>query len=660
TAGAAAPAPIEDEDEAEVEVLLDNLSPAEETPTEQETPDSPAPVETAGAAAPAPIEDEDEAEVEVLLDNLSPAVELEADTHATPEDVEEEDEENLEVVDLSVEGLMEESVETSRAPIDFEGSEPARDAPQVAARENAEGSSSDAEVGVLLDALSPMAEAEAPDAPSASREATSDRPGEPVGTDEVGALLDRLSPTAEAEEPREREPGRAGAESESAPGVEEAATPAPPGDLDSILSGVLPPRPEPAPRVSVRFQAHEPTVAPLTEKRSIIDLAAVADEALSLPLTRPGIPLSREAHEAPSEPPPDSFGPYRLLERIAAGGMAEVFRAKRTGVEGFEKVLAVKRILPHLSDNQEFVEMFVHEAKIVAGLTHPNVVQIFDLGRIEKTYFIAMEYVHGKDLRSILKRAKERHVRIPLDFSLLIGARVCAALEYAHRKKDEEGRPLRIVHRDISPQNILISFEGDVKLTDFGIAKAASQAAETESGTLRGKLLYMSPEQASGRSLDNRSDVFSLGVVLYEMLTDAKPFLGTSEKGILELVRECRIEPPRSVDSTMPEDVDRMVMRALKKKPEERYQDASEMLRDLERALHERRWPAAGELGRFMEALFGEGELPPPPSVEAPPPTEQGDYELDLEGSGGDEASPPAPAKDDGGFGRLLKRFGIK
>ena len=208
--------------------------------------------------------------------------------------------------------------------------------------------------------------------------------------------------------------------------------------------------------------------------------------------------------------------------------MAEVFKAKRSGVEGFEKIVAMKRILPHLSDNKEFVDMFVDEAKMVAGLTHPNIVQIFDLGRIDTSYYIAMEYVHGRDLRTILRRAKEKGLRMPLDLCLRIVSQVCSALEYAHRKKDERGRPMEIVHRDVSPQNILISFEGEVKLTDFGIAKAATKASTTDRGALRGKLLYMSPEQAWGRPMDRRSDVFSLGIVLYEMMTDKKPFLGAA------------------------------------------------------------------------------------------------------------------------------------
>ncbi|MFI5184487.1 MAG: serine/threonine protein kinase, partial [Vicinamibacteria bacterium] len=384
---------------------------------------------------------------------------------------------------------------------------------------------------------------------------------------------------------------------------------------------------------------------------------------LSLPLTRPGIavpPPSEDATPSSGGGSPDAFGPYRLLERIAAGGMAEVFRAKRTGVEGFEKVLAVKRILPHLSDNKEFVEMFIDEAKMVAGLAHPNIVQIFDLGRIDRTYFIAMEYIQGKDLRTILKQAKEKGSRIPLDLSVLVISRVCSALEYAHRKKDDDGQPLKIVHRDISPQNILISFEGEVKLTDFGIAKATSKASTTDRGALRGKLLYMSPEQASGVPMDRRSDVFSLGVVFYEMITDSKPFLGTSEKGILEMVRECRIERPRALNPRVPETLENVVMRALEKNPDQRYQDASEMYRDLERVLHERQPPAASELARFMEALFS-GSLPGAVgSGEAA--TDEG-IEIDLDVNEAESAvleETGEEKKDQGGIGKLLKRFGIK
>jgi serine/threonine protein kinase len=244
-------------------------------------------------------------------------------------------------------------------------------------------------------------------------------------------------------------------------------------------------------------------------------------------------------------------------------------------------------------------------------------------------------------------------------------SKVCAALEYAHRKKDDKGQPMLIVHRDISPQNILISFEGDVKLTDFGIAKAASKASTTDKGALRGKLLYMSPEQAWGKPMDKRSDVFSLGIVFYEMLTEQKPFLGTSEMSILETVRECRVPPPTTINDKIPEKLERVVMKSLERDPEVRYQDAGEMLRDLERVLHEWQPATASGLVRFLELLFDEherGELRPP---EGEGEHEAGASEIEeLQESAPEppppEPPPPPPPKDPMSIQKLLKRFGIK
>jgi serine/threonine protein kinase len=532
--------------------------------------------------------------------------------------------------------------------------------PQSVAAEDEEAQ----ELGLLLDGLSEQEDEPVPE-PEVPAAAAPVVVPEPQPAEEFGGLLDALSEhTPEVMRARPPQP-ELEVDLPATPPQEPTASAG--GDLDQMLSTFLDTAPAndlpPASRIDVKFQAAVPGIEAAPETRAVIDLAALADEALSLPLTRPGIAVPPAPEDgSPSEKAaPDTFGPYRLLERIAAGGMAEVFRAKRTGVEGFEKILAVKRILPHLSDNKEFVEMFVDEAKMVAGLTHPNIVQIFDLGRIEKTYFIAMEYVQGKDLRTILKRAKEKGSRIPLDLSVLVISRVCSALEYAHRKKDDEGQALKIVHRDISPQNILISYEGEVKLTDFGIAKATSKASTTDRGALRGKLLYMSPEQASGAPMDRRSDVFSLGVVFYEMITDSKPFLGTSEKGILEMVRECRIEPPRALNPRVSENLEHVVMRALEKNPDLRYQDASEMYRDLERVLHERQPPAASELARFMEALFA-GSLP---AAVGSGDLQSGDdgIEIDLD-MGDSEAEPIEEAadakRDPGGISKLLKRFGIK
>ena len=397
-----------------------------------------------------------------------------------------------------------------------------------------------------------------------------------------------------------------------------------------------------------------------------LDLAAVAEEALAGPasVSEPVRPPGRERSWRDA-----TYGPYELLDRVAVGGMAEVFKAKRSGVSGFEKIVAVKRILPHLSDNQEFVDMFVDEAKMVAGLTHPNIVQIFDLGRIETSYYIAMEYVHGRDLRTILRRAKDRGLRMPLDLALRIVSLVSSALEYAHRKKDERGRPMEIVHRDVSPQNILISFEGEVKLTDFGIAKAATKASTTDRGALRGKLLYMSPEQAWGRPMDRRSDLFSLGLVLYETITDQKPFLGgggSNEMSVLETVRECRIGPPRETNPRIPEELDRLVVKALSKDPDERFQDAAEMGKGLDRVLRDRPAPAASELARFMELLFDREEreeaVPEDHAFAEGTPADRAKAELPLE-IHSDEAAVEEgslPITPDLSVDTLLRRFGIK
>jgi serine/threonine protein kinase len=292
-----------------------------------------------------------------------------------------------------------------------------------------------------------------------------------------------------------------------------------------------------------------------------------------------------------------------------------------------------------------------------------------------------MEYVHGRDLRSILRRARERDVRMPLDLSALVVSKVCSALEFAHRKKDERGRAMMIVHRDISPQNILISFEGDVKLTDFGIAKAATKASITDAGALRGKLLYMSPEQAWGKPMDRRSDVFSLGIVFYEMVTDHRPFLGSSEMSILEMVRECRVAKPATLNPAVPDRLESVIMMALAREPDDRYQDAAEMYRDLERVLHEWQPPQAGALSRFLEGLFDEQERsdsveeetggaepiseaasPPVDEPEAAPAALVQNDEFDTTPPPGPPEPPsePPPARDSLSIHKLLKRFGIK
>jgi serine/threonine protein kinase len=274
-----------------------------------------------------------------------------------------------------------------------------------------------------------------------------------------------------------------------------------------------------------------------------------------------------------------------------------------------------------------------------------------------------MEHVHGRDLRSILKRARERKITVPLDLAVLIASKLCSALEYAHRKKDDRGQKMRIVHRDVSPQNILISFEGAVKLTDFGIAKAATKATGHESGALRGKLLYMSPEQAWGKPMDRRSDIFSLGLVLYEMLTDQRPFLGSSELSILEMVRECRIAPASSVNAAIPEGLAQATMKALARDPDQRYADAAEMQKDLEGILHdERLHPTDADLARFMQLLFEQDERGEPVAdehtsgvVRPARPAEPAPAASPADGPAEGE-----PEKESSSIQKFLRRFGIK
>jgi serine/threonine-protein kinase len=273
----------------------------------------------------------------------------------------------------------------------------------------------------------------------------------------------------------------------------------------------------------------------------------------------------------------ETYGRYQLLKKLATGGMAQIYLARQLGPEGFEKFLVVKRILPHLAENDEFITMFLDEARIAARLNHPNVVQIFDLGAQDDSFFIAMEFIHGEDVRRVWKHADKvgRPIPLPLICRIIIDA--CAGLDYAHKKLDQTGRALNIVHRDISPQNILVSFEGGVKIVDFGIAKAADQATVTKSGVLKGKYSYMSPEQAAGQPIDCRTDIFALGVVLYELLTGTRLFKRATDIQTLNAVTECKIAPPSQINDRVPTDLDAIVMKALAKDRTQRFPEAKQL-----------------------------------------------------------------------------------
>ena len=262
---------------------------------------------------------------------------------------------------------------------------------------------------------------------------------------------------------------------------------------------------------------------------------------------------------------PTQFGKYYLTERIAVGGMAELFKAKLFGVSGFEKLLVVKQILPKYAKNAEFIKMFIDEAKIAVTLTHGNIVPVYELGRIDGVYFIAMEYVPGKDLADILETARAKSTPLTIEHAVYLTIEICKGLDYAHRRTDAEGNPLRVVHRDISPPNILVSYDGEVKITDFGIAKASHKLGSTEAGVVKGTFGYMSPEQVRGLPVNHKTDIFSAGILLHEMLTGRRLFVGESEYDAIERVKAAKVPAPSSVNPRVPAAIDPIVFKALAK-----------------------------------------------------------------------------------------------
>ena len=307
---------------------------------------------------------------------------------------------------------------------------------------------------------------------------------------------------------------------------------------------------------------------------------------------------------------PVGFGSYQLLERLAMGGMAEVFLARP---EGQERFVAIKRILPNIAADDDFIAMFIDEAKIAGQLTHPNITQILDIGKISNSYFISMEYVSGHDLRAVWDKSREQaelaggdEVKgLPFGIACHIVKKLAEGLDHAHRKRDQKGRPLGIIHRDVSPQNVLISYEGDLKIIDFGIAKAANRIVKTQTGILKGKFAYMAPEQARGEPIDHRSDIFAIGVVLYELLTGERCFRGDTDFALLEKVRHVDITPPRELRPDLPRELDRIIMKALRKDAGERYAWASALAGDLDRFLSDQGVTTSREeLGAFVRRSF--------------------------------------------------------
>lgn len=335
------------------------------------------------------------------------------------------------------------------------------------------------------------------------------------------------------------------------------------------------------------------------------------------------------ASESPPAFVPSTFGRYQLLERLAIGGMAEIFRARQSGAHGFEKILVIKRILPHLAADPEFLAMFIDEAKLQCALQHPKIVQVFEFGEADGQYYIALEYVDGMDALGLLRACAHRRQRLPVRLAVHIACEVLDALDYSHSQRGADGQPLGIVHRDVSPSNVFISRRGDVKLGDFGIARATEKQrqSKTQAGTLKGKYGYMAPEQVIGGDIDGRADLFAVGIVLSEMLMGRRLFTAPNDLDVLLMVRDARLDRLNRYGGDIPPALRKILDRVLARDPESRYPTAGALRDTLQEFLFEsRQRVTAGDLGLFLDGLRDRST----PTSSAP----QAQTERDKEDSG--------------------------
>lgn len=281
----------------------------------------------------------------------------------------------------------------------------------------------------------------------------------------------------------------------------------------------------------------------------------------------------------------DRVGDYEIVARLKAGGMATLFLGKRTGAAGFSRHVAIKVVHEHLAADSTFVQMFVDEALLSSKIHHPNVVHVEELRQVDGRHFLVMEYVHGCALSALMKGLRRAGRTFGHELATYIAVKVAEGLHAAHQATASDGSPLSVVHRDVSPQNVLLAYKGHVKLIDFGVAKAAGRAVQTTGGSLKGKIRYMSPEQAFGKPVDRRTDVYALGIVLWEMLTARRAFVGDNDFAILEQVRDPKVPPARTHNPDVPEALDSAIQKALAKSPEDRFQSAQEMRKALARAV---------------------------------------------------------------------------
>ena len=322
------------------------------------------------------------------------------------------------------------------------------------------------------------------------------------------------------------------------------------------------------------------------------------------------------------------LGRYQIVKHLAQGGMADVLLARTTGIEGFERHVVIKRIRAEQARDHRYVDMFLDEARLAASLHHHNIVPVNDIGEDDGEYFFAMEYVHGEDVRALLSQLSKRGEHVPLEHAITIVTAAAAGLHHAHEQRGPDRSPLGIVHRDVSPANILIGYDGGVKVADFGIAKAAHRTTETRSGTLKGKVAYMSPEQCVGEAVDRRSDVFSLGIVLYELVTVRRLFKGDNDFLTMASLVLGHVPPPSKYRPDLPPELEEIVLKALANKPHDRYATADEMRLALEQVAAKLGLRTSSTtLADYVKQLFGER---PEPWLDDEPEVE---VEVDFDGS---------------------------
>lgn len=298
---------------------------------------------------------------------------------------------------------------------------------------------------------------------------------------------------------------------------------------------------------------------------------------------------------------------YRVIERLESGGMAEVFRGEAESLAGFKKLVAIKRVLPHLAQNEKFIRMFLDEARLCARLNHANIVQVFDIGHVENTYFIVMEFVDGVNLKAIVEYARKRNTTIPIPAAVFMAIEICNGLQYAHDLTDADGNLLGIVHRDMSPPNVLISKRGEIKIVDFGLAKAAMQVEKTDPGVVKGKFSYLAPETAMGKDADPQADIFAVGIMLWEMLAGRRLFLGDSDYQTVKLVQQANIPSLRKLNPDVPEALEVVIMKALARDKAVRHQTAQQLAEDLAQFLFSHQMRVTGfDIARLVREVVEE------------------------------------------------------